>query len=178
MPKQSHINTLTLLQYRSPYPYRSPLRNLISSISNPPSGFTVYKHAIINQNGYNLIRSRLSSIASILWSQEPANVKLHYCNLARKIRKIRTNSTNFARRNNNIRRISQHTMSQQNPPVPPAPTVPTVPPAPPVPVTRNNTSDIYFDFEELASHMNQGIPLSTPSFSVFNVSSSFGTSFN
>lgn len=173
MSNQSHINTSTLLQYRPPYP---PLRNLISSNGNPPYGFTVYRHAcyiFINQHGYNLKMSRISFIASILWKQEPANVKLYYYNLSRK---IRTNSIISGRRNNDSRRISQPPSSQQTPPVPPAPPAP-VPPIPLVPpVTQRNTSDIYIDFEELASHMNQGIPLPTTTISVFNVSSSFGTS--
>jgi hypothetical protein len=172
MLKQSDVSTL--LQYRPPYPYRSPLRTLISSNSKPPNGFAVYKHAcyniIINQNGYryNLKPGRISFIASMLWKREPANVKLYYCNLARK---IRTRSIISSRRNNDRRRIPSF---QQNPPAPPVPvlTNPLVPS-----VTQRNTSDIYIDFEELASHMNQGIPLPTPTTSVFDVSSSFGTSF-
>ncbi|CAB4443639.1 unnamed protein product [Rhizophagus irregularis] len=179
----SHINISTLLQYRPPYPYpyRFPLRNLISSNGNPPYGFTVYRYAyyniLINQHGYNLNMNRISFVASILWKQEPANVKLYYRNLARKIRTSSIISGRRGRRNNDSRRIPQPSSSQQTSPVPP---VPPALPAPAItlvpPVTQRNTSDIYIDFEELASHMNQGIPLPTTTTSVFNVSSSFGTS--
>ncbi|RIA98148.1 hypothetical protein C1645_750732 [Glomus cerebriforme] len=164
-------NISTLLQYRPPYPYTSPLRNLITSSNKSPNGFKIYRQAYYNiinkQNGCNLKMNKLSSIASILWKQEPANVKLYYCNLARNIRsKFKLYPTIFARQNiiNDIRSISQSS------PTRPVPHVVQNNPC-------NNSSNFYINFEELALHINQGIPFPAQTSSVFSVSSSFETFF-
>lgn len=172
-----HLSTTTpsttiLLQLRPPCPYTFPLKNLVTSNNKPSNGFIVYRRAyynIINKNGYNLKMNKLSFIASKLWKQEPSNVKLHYCDLARKIRsmpvRLRSHPTTSVKNNisnrNNRWGISQQSASPiQNPPM----------------VAQSNT-DIYIDFEELALHMNQGIPIPTQTVSVLDVSPSFETSF-
>ncbi|CAG8607491.1 1197_t:CDS:2 [Funneliformis caledonium] len=161
-----------LLQHRPPYPYTSSLRELIISNNKPLNGFIIYRkayHNIIKKQFGCLKINQLTFIVFRLWKQEPMEIKLHYCNLARKVGTMR---------------LQQPAPSIQQNPLPAPPSITQSHPSPPAPpsVTQSNTrrfdenSRAYIDFKVLELHMNQGIsfPQSTPS--VFDVSS-FGTSF-